>query len=575
MIVARPRASFEDNELIGYVVSRHEPALALGELRSFLQEKLPEYMIPSLFVFLDTLPLTPNGKVDRNALPPPGGERPLPSQDFVEPRTEVEELVAQIWREVLQRDTIGVHDNFFELGGHSILAAISLSRVQQIYSKDISLREFFEFPTIAGLIAVVERKHGSRKKRNLPPLTPVSRDKYYPLSLAQKQLWLLDQILPGTYFLNMPYAYRLTGNLNIAALRHSIQEIVRRHEALHMIFTEIGGQPVQSIGKVPVLDLPIIDLRALSKEEQMTHFNRLSADDATLPFDLEEGPLIRVQLICLTDQEQVLLATTHHIVCDDWSMQIFRRELVELYESFSHGKPSPLPDLTIHFIDYVCWQRDLVKRGLLKAQLAYWRKQLGDRLAQPLPRDSPGTANDTSFSMAIQRIDIDDALLPKIKAFAIREGCTTFMVYLAVIYLVLHVHTGNTDVFVGTTTGNRKDRTIEGVIGNFLNAVVLRTDIQRHHTFSQLLHRVRQVCIEAYDNQEIPFANVARALRRQIPIKPRTPEPIHVHLPEAFVSAGVASWNNICSGGASTATTRERYIDFTATVDLRAARNVN
>ena len=455
MIVAHDRDSSDEKELVGYVVSAQEAALSVSELRRFLQEKLPDYMIPSLFVFLDSLALNPQ-RQDRPQCPAATGrERPQLDQGFVEPRTEMEELVAQVWREVLKLDKIGIHDNFFDLGGHSLSVVSVISRIKNIVKKDVSLHEFFDAPTISDLAIRIERKVRSGRRVGLPPIVRVSRNKSYPLSLSQRQLWTLDQLLPGTYFLNMPYSYRLTGVLNIDALEKTLQEIVRRHEGFHMVFGESRGRPMQTIGKVPKIDLPVIDLRGLSDKKRTTELSRISTDDASLPFDLEEGPPIRVALIRLTDLENILLVTVHHIVCDDWSMQVFRRELTILYESFCQAKLSPLPDPRIQFIDFLCWQREILRRGVLKGQLAYWKKQLACRPTNFAAQELQPRQNKSGFSIAIKSFAIESALLPRIRALATKENCSTFMVLLAVLEVVLHVHTGKTDVPIGTTVANR------------------------------------------------------------------------------------------------------------------------
>ena len=517
VIVARERDSSGEKELVGYVVSTQGSAPMVSELRRFLQEQIPDYMILSQFVFLDSLPLTPNGKIDRVALPAPDGERPQLDQGLVEPRTEIEELIAQVWREVLKRDPIGIHDNFFDLGGYSLSAVSIISRIKDILKKEVSVREFFDGPTISELAMIIEQKVRSGTHLGLPPIIRVSRNRSYPLSLSQRQLWTLDQLLPGTYFLNMPYAYRLTGVLNIGALEKTLQEIVRRHEAFHMVFWERRGHPVQSIGRVPKIDLPITDLRGLPEKKRTMELTRLSADDASLPFDLEEGPPIRTALIRLTDLENILLVTVHHIVCDDWSMQVFRRELTILYDSYYQGKSSPLHDPQIHFIDFLCWQRNILRRSQLKAQLAYWTKQLGSQNKNIAPQEHGPRQNESGFGVTMKSFEVKSTLLPKIRDLANKKNCTTFMVFLTVLKLVLHAHNGETDLPIGTTVANRNRPETENIIGNFLNAVVLRTEIQLDSTFSQFLTRVRQICLEAFANQDVPFGNVARSIRRHGP----------------------------------------------------------
>jgi amino acid adenylation domain-containing protein len=499
--------------LVVYVLS-HTEQPTTNELRDFLKDKLPDYMVPSAFVMVRNLPLTPNGKVDRRNLPRPDDSRPQLTEEFIAPRTAIEELVAQVWKEVLNLEKIGVHDNFFHLGGHSLLSTRVLARVRDIFQKDVSLRDFFERPTVAALTEKVEEINGNRR-RSLPLITRTPRREAFPLSLSQKQLLMMDQLLPGTFFLNMPYAFRLIGSLDIEVLKGSLQEIVRRHEAFQMVFRERNGRPVQFVGPVPKIELLFVDLRYLLPKEADKEFARISTDDAELPFDLEKGPPFRIQLIRVADQEHVLLVTVHHIVCDQWSMQVFRRELILLYEAFSQGLPSPLPEVSVQFVDFVCWQRNLLKRGLLKKQLSYWKKQL----ASPLPslkfHKSRRRKTLITFGTSNQAMEVDENLLTGLKKLAREENCTPFMVLLAVLDIVLYLHTGQADVLVGTTVANRSRREIEGTIGNCLNAIILRAHLSREITFKQFLAQVKEMSLGALANQELPLGHLARALGKE------------------------------------------------------------
>ncbi len=498
--------------LVAYFVPTGQPSP--NELRDFLKEKLPEFMLPSVFVPLEKFPLTPNGKVDLQALPSPKGSRPQLSHGFLESRTETEELIAQIWKEVLKLEKIGVHDNFFDLGGHSLLAIRVLARVRDILQKDVPLRSFFEDPTVASLSVEVEKIIGKRKV-SLAPMVRIPRKGVFPLSGSQRQLWILDQLLPGSLFLTMPYAYRLNGSLDVESLRKSLQEIVRRHEAFQMVFGERNGRPVQRVGQLPKIELPLVDLRHLPPIEVEKEFVRLSTYDASRPFDLEAGPPFRIQLVRLADEEHMLLVTVHHIVCDHWSMQIFRRELMILYEAFFHGHPSPLPEVSIQFIDFVCWQRDLLRRGLLKAQLAYWKKQL----ASPSPKlefqTNRRSRKPLSLRTSTQAIEISRPTLTELKAIASGENSTLFIVLLAMLNIVLYLNTGQADIRIGTTVANRGLKEAEDVIGHLLNAVILRTQLSPEMTFKQLLKQVRDVLLGAIGNQELPFGRVVRMLRKE------------------------------------------------------------
>jgi amino acid adenylation domain-containing protein len=522
VVVARVRASSEGNELAAYVVAGHEPAPTVGELRLLLQGKLPQFMIPSVFVFLEALPLTANGKLDRDALPPPDGERPLLDQGFVEPRTEIEELVAQLWREVLQRNKIGIHDNFFDLGGHSLLALRALTGIQKIVSKSISIRDFFAMPTIATLAEKIARDIPN-DTTNLPSIVRVHRKGPFPLSLAQKHVWELDQLFPGTLFLNMPYLYRLVGPLDLETLKRSLQEIVTRHEALRMLFKEQKGRPVQIIGAIPEVHIPIEDLRHLPTAEKEKEYIRVSNEDAELPFDLEKGPPFRVKLLRLTDNDHALLLTVHHIVCDHWSMRVFRRELLSIYQAFLHGQPSPLAEVPAQLVDYVSWQLNISRRGLLKAHSDYWTKQLADCQSMLEFCKDGKQRNHFGFVFKSEPIETGGMPFSALKACGRNEGCSTFMLYLAVISVVLYAATGQSDIRIGTTVANRGRTETDGLIANCLNVVVLRVKISPTLTFLDLLKQIKDTTLNALAHQELPFGQLAATLGKTAPGGKRFP----------------------------------------------------
>ena len=241
-----------------------------------------------------------------------------------------------MWRDVLKVETIGVHDNFFDLGGHSLLAIQIISRVREVFDKDVPLLAIFEAPTIAGLAGKIEETISGRS-HDLPPIVRSPRDGPLPLSTNQEHLWRLDRMIPGTHFFNMPYVYRLTGDLNVSALEQAFQEIIRRHEALRTVFSEVDGRPVQVISEVPEFQLPYVDLSGGSADEVSQKAAGFILEEKEGPFDLASGPLLRIKLLRLTNMDYLLLITMHHIISDHWSMQIFRSELTKLYEAFSKG----------------------------------------------------------------------------------------------------------------------------------------------------------------------------------------------------------------------------------------------
>jgi amino acid adenylation domain-containing protein len=517
VIVAR-RDSFTEEHLIGYVVAGQPSVSLLTELRDYLREKLPHFMIPSSFVILDYFPLTPNGKIDRSALPAPEGSRAELIESFSEPRTEIEQLVAQTWREVLNAEKIGIHGNFFELGGHSLMAVQIVSRLRDAFNREIPLRAFFEAPTVARLTAKLENVIRAGEGRELPPIVRVPRNQPLPLSMNQEHLWHLDQMIPGTHFFNMPYVYHLRGDLNVGALGKTLREIVRRHEALRTVFVKVDRRPVQIIKDGTNFQLPVEDLRAEAADDASQRAAAVILEERERPFDLAAGPLLRTKLLCLKETEYLLLLTMHHIISDHWSVQTFRRELAVLYSAFSQGRPSPLPELPTQFADYASWERGLLEKGALDRQLDYWKKQL----ARPLPelelqknkREQP-----LGFWTSRLPIDLDEALFADIKRLAQKENCTPFMVVVTALNIALYLYSGQHDIRIGTLVANRGRREIEMTIGHFLNTVILRTHISPTMTLGQLLKQVREVTVAAYAHQEFPFEQLARILEKEQEIR--------------------------------------------------------
>ena len=323
--------------LVAYVVPVPEHPPTMSELRDFLTQKLPEYMSPSAFVMLDSLPLTPNGKIDRRALPAPDHARPELSGTFVAPRTPIEEMLAGIWAEVLRLDQVGIHDNFFELGGHSLLATQVISRLRDTFQVDVPIRSLFEITTVATLVERLKTCHWAAPERQaILSVSIVAReDPDRPLSFAQQRLWFLAQMGSGSSAYNIPVAYRIEGQLNIAALQQSLGEIIRRHEILRTTFPVVDEQPFQAIAPDIAWTMPIVNLQDLHESQQEGEIQRLTAENAQRPFDLAQGPLFRVKLLRLDKAEHVLLLTMHHIISDGWSMGILLRELSALYEAFS------------------------------------------------------------------------------------------------------------------------------------------------------------------------------------------------------------------------------------------------
>jgi amino acid adenylation domain-containing protein len=504
-----------ESRLIAYVVPTQEPGPPSRELRRFLEKKLPLGMVPATFVILETLPLTPSGKVDRQALPVPAPIRPVLEDLYVAPRTAIEQQVAAIWCHCLALERVGIHDNFFELGGHSLLAMQLLFRVRDATHVEVSILSFFEAPTVAGLAAIIETVDQTEQGWPAPAIVSLPRESALPASIAQEHFWVFDQVLPGLPLFNIPYVMRLEGALNVVALEQSFNEIIRRHEALRTTFANVDGQLVQIIAPTLQMTLTVRDLRALPVDKRESEARRLVQEESQRPFDLTQGPLLQGCLLRLGEQEHILLVTLHHIISDGWSLGVLVHELTVLYDTVATGAAAPLPDLPIQYADFASWQRQWRHNAMLEAQLAYWTEQLREPLpVLQLPMDRPrGTA--VHLRTARQPLDLPRALFEALKALSQQEDSTLFMTCLTAFKVLLYGYTGQEDLCVATLVANRTRRETEGLIGLFVNTVVLRTDFGGNPTCREVLQRVRATTLAAYTHQDLPFEELVRRLERE------------------------------------------------------------
>ena len=489
----RPWSAYGNNPLRGQLSRELIPTL-----RAHLQAQLPDYMVPSALVLLDSFPLTPNGKIDRQALPAPQWRAEV---DYVAPRTPTQENLVAIWAEVLGLERVGIHDDFFDLGGHSLLATQLISRIRNHFQVELPLRQVFEYPTVAKLVAQMEQALPTA----LPPIEPISRSERLPLSFAQQRLWFLDQLGTGSAY-NMPVALKLSGALNIAALQQALQSIVERHEALRTTFTTVAGQAEQVIVSHVTVELPVV---AVEAEMVPT----LAQEEALTPFDLSRDLMLRVQLLQLAAEEHVLLVTFHHIASDGWSMGVFLRELTALYQAYCDNKSSLLAPLPIQYADFAHWQRQWLQDDVLSRQLDYWQTQLaGVPEISSLPTDRPRPAVQTFQGSAIPVI-LSPELTEPVRQLSRQAGTTLFMSLLAAFKVLLYRYSGQTDIVVGSAIANRTRQEIEGLIGFFVNTMVLRSNLAGDPSFTELLEQVKAVTQAAYEHQDVPFEHLVEALQ--------------------------------------------------------------
>jgi amino acid adenylation domain-containing protein len=496
--------------LVAYVVPSEsaEEELA-GELTNALRETLPEYMVPSVFVVLEALPLTANGKVDRRALPAPE-EADFQRGRYVEPRTELERRLCEIWREILGVERVGIEDSFFALGGHSLLATRVVSRVRSALGRELPLRAIFEHPTVRGLS---ERLPELGEGLVLSGIDVLANRERLPLSYAQQRLWFIDRLEGGSSQYNMPAALRVRGALDRAALGAAFRTIVERHESLRTVFGEMAGEVVQIIRDDAGFRLVERDLSGLGPEERESEVRRLALEDARRPFDLSSELPLRVGLLKLSEEEHVVLSNMHHIASDGWSIGVLMRELRTLYEAYRAGEENPLPPLRVQYADYAHWQRQWLRGEVLADQLSYWRRQLADLpLVHGLPLDKPRPAQQ-GFEGGEHGQRLERDLKDRIDVLCRERGVTLFMFLQAAFSVLLGRFSQEKDVVVGSPIAGRVHADVEPLIGFFVNTLVLRSDLSGNPRFVELLESSRKTILDGYAHQHVPFEMLVEELR--------------------------------------------------------------
>jgi len=501
-----------DKRLVAYLIPQAEPASTGTDLRTYMAEKLPEYMLPSAFVMLNTFPLTSNGKLDYRVLPAPDGCRDSLALPFVAPHTPTEEIIADIWAEVLHFERVGREDNFFTLGGHSLLATQVISRVRESIGIELALHALFEEPTVTGLAAYIERIKRDETVASAPPLIPMDGRQESHLSFAQQRLWFLDQLDPQSATYNIPAFVRVTGPLHSETLKLALETLMQRHESLRTAIIARDETPVQVVYSEAENNFGEVDLQGFRREEQEMLVQDYARQEACRPFDLTKAPLFRLVLLRLSEFDHVLLLTIHHIIADGWSLGVFYNELAVVYDVFSQGREPGLAALPIRYGDFAAWQRQWLQGVALESQLAYWRKQLeGYSGHLDLWTDHPHPPAKT-YRGGHHFVHLPLQLVDQLRMLSREEGGTLFMTLLAAFQTLLYHHSGQPDIAVGTPVANRNRLELEGLIGLFVNMLVMRVDLSARPTFRELLKRVRTVTLEAYSHQDLPFEKLVEEM---------------------------------------------------------------
>ncbi|KAK3807086.1 MAG: hypothetical protein J3Q66DRAFT_392743 [Benniella sp.] len=490
-------------QLASYVVAKHDDQL-LRTLRSYLTSCLPEYMVPAAIVRLDSLPINSNGKLDRKALPVPDNNA-YARQAYEEPQGKVESAIAHVWAEVLGHDHVSRDDNFFALGGHSLLAVRLMNRMATL-GVQMPLSSVFASPTLSSFAEAASRCM-DKERSTYSTIHPIPREGDLPLSFSQQRMWFLSQMEGVSDTYHIPLAVRLHGDLNRDAWQRALDTLFARHEALRSVFVAIDGQPqVRLLPAQSGMPTRWMDLR--SSPDAELELKRNTAKEAKDPFDMAQGPLIRVLMVQLDSCEHVFILTQHHIVSDGWSSAIFNRELSSLYRSYRSGKSDPLPPLSIHYPDYAAWQKQWLSGDRLETHSSYWKTTLSEApVLLNLPTDRPRPLQQ-SYTGDNVPICLDSHLTRMLKQLCQQHGVTLYMALLAAWGCVLSRMSGQDDIVIGSPSANRNHRQIESLIGFFLNTLALRIDLSGEPTIRQVLERVRKVSLDAQNHQDLPFEQV-------------------------------------------------------------------
>jgi amino acid adenylation domain-containing protein len=520
-VAARPLPD-GDKQLVAYAVPEPGRAPRADAIRAELAKRLPEYMLPSRVSLVDSLPRTSSGKVDRRSLAeltPPAEKR---RESSARPATAVEDAVGGLWQGLLGVPRVGVGDSFFELGGHSLLVIKLMSRIRDAFGVEVAPQTLFDAPTLREFAASVEQAIAERPGAAVPPLRAAPRGRPLPLSFEEEELWILERMEPRNPRYNVVAARRITGPLDVPALRQSIDAIVRRHEVLRSSFRIVSGWPRVDVAAHADVPLEVVDLRDLAPAEREEAAQRETARRAAEPFDLTTPPLLRATLFRLAAEEAALLVVLHHIVCDAWGKEVFFSELAGHYAAAVEGGPADVPDLPIQYADYAVWQRSALQGERLEQLVDYWRRRLDGLPELELPTDRPRPER-PSYSGSKATRTAPPELTEALRTVSLEHGATLFMTSLAAFAVLLSRYSGQAEVAIGTPAAKRNRTELEHLVGYFVNSLVFRIDLGGDPTFAEVLTRVRTTSLEAYAHQDLPFGKLVEALN---PARSRSKQPL-------------------------------------------------
>lgn len=499
--------------LIAFVVSDQAPGSTSPYLHELLKRTLPSYMVPAAVLVVDAIPYLSNGKVDRRTLQQHLLSEIRSDPSSVRARDAIEQSLLEIWREVLGEQAIDMHRNFFAMGGHSLLATQVISRIREVFRVELPLRSMFESPTIAGVgeLIRVEQRRGNAPSP-LPPIVPASRNRALPLSFSQQRMWFVQQLSPEATAYNLLFVSRHKGAMSVPVVRQVVNLLSQRHEAFRTTFAMSGSGLEQRIAPWQPPHLIEIDLRRIPADQRENEARRIAEQEGARPFNLEKGPLARIALITLDQDDHLIVLNLHHIVGDQWSFGILGRDFAAYYNALSQGQPLPEMTLPIQYADYAVWQRRCMTESVLAAQEQYWMNTLEHLPILHLPTDFPRPAVQT-FEGGLCAVDIPDAVIQRIKQFSADQCVTPFMTMLACFQLLLSRYSGQVDLAVGVPIANRTHMLMEQLIGTFVNTLALRVDLGGNPSFAGLLERVKNAALGAFANQDYPFDKLVESLQ--------------------------------------------------------------
>ena len=485
--------SFE-NKLVAYLLEEEKDKLPT--IKKVLKEELPQTMIPEIFVFIDEFPRTRTGKIDRKSLPNPTAT--ITSETLFEaPSSVIEKELAEIWKNILNIETVGVHHNFFELGGHSLVAIQLIAHIQATFEVVITIKDIFEKPTVSALSTVISEK----TKTTIPAIVPTESTSNIPLSYAQERLWFIDKF-QGSLAYHIPGVLQINGKIDVDILTKAIKALVVRHEALRTVIREHDGEGFQHI-----LDVDNFEVATIASAEFTIDIDQFIERETQKPFDLSQDYMLRATIVKQSETSHILILILHHIAADGWSIPIFVNELEHAYEQvLTSGKVSLQP-LSVQYADYSIWQRNYLSGEILDKKLSYWTHQLQDVTPLALPINYVRPAIQTTEGETYI-FEVDKELTSKLNNISKTHGTTFFMTLLSIYKVLLHRYSGQSDIAIGTPIANRSQLEISGLIGFFINTIVIRSQVSNDMSFAELLQEVKQTSLEAFTHQDVPFEKI-------------------------------------------------------------------